>query len=376
MQEKKNILFASSWYPNTDNPFLGNFVKRQAQLLAKVHHVTVINTVPDNKIKELSVTVEISDKLTEISAHHPQGKSIFDKRKFQKKALELAIQQIDFKPDLLLTQIILPKGWQFETLKKKFKIPWVHLEQGSYFRQSERRKWNFIQKMIVKKCERSIDKFIASSDFVRKDILDLFPGRKIDLLPNHVNTTLFCPEKSKNRDYTQFLHISTLDPRTKDPIGIIDACKLTKERSNNPFKLCIVSDGKTKELIDYIERQGLKEVVEVTGSKQWEELPSFYQNSDAFILNSIYETFSIVLAEAWACGIPTITTPVGIGYNLSKELGINTIINDPESIANAMISFMNNKEQFDSEKIRAFGLQFSEECVLNELNRILSNVYE
>ena len=118
----------------------------------------------------------------------------------------------------------------------------------------------------------------------------------------------------------------------------------------------------------------MNDVIEVTGSKQWEELPAFYQESDAFILNSIYETFSIVLAEAWACGIPTITTPVGIGYNLSEELGYNTTINDPESLSNAMITFMKNKEQFNSDKIRATGLQYSEEHVLNKLNEIISHV--
>lgn len=373
-QAKKNILFASSWYPNADNPFLGNFVRRQAQLLAKEHNVTVINTVPTNNLKELSVQVEKSDNLTEIIVQHPQGKSIFAKRKFQKKALKRAIELIDFKPDVLMTQILLPKGWQFETLKKKFNIPWIHLEQGSYFRLSERKNWNFIQRMIIKKCEGSIDRLLASSAFVRKDMEEVFPGRKIDLVPNHVDTNLFSPDTEKKKEQTQFLHISTLDPKTKNPIGIVDACKLTKDRTQESFKVCIVSDGETKELIRYIERQGLEDVIEVTGSKQWEELPKFYQESDAFILNSIYETFSIVLAEAWSTGIPTITTPVGIGYNLSNELGYNTNINDPESLSNAMITFMHEKERFNSEKIRAIGLQFSENNVLNELNNIICDV--
>ena len=262
-QAKKNILFASSWYPNAHNPFLGNFVRRQAQLLSKEHNVTVINTVPTNDLKELSVQVEKSDNLTEIVVQHPQGKSILAKRKFQKKALKRAIELIDFKPDVLMTQILLPKGWQFETLKKKFNIPWIHLEQGSYFRLSERKKWNFIQRMIIKKCEGSIDHLLASSAFVRKDMEEVFPGRKIELVPNHVDTNLFTTDSSKKKVRTQFLHISTLDPKTKDPIGIIDACKLTKDRIDESFTLCIVSDGETKELISYIERQGLKDVIEV-----------------------------------------------------------------------------------------------------------------
>jgi glycosyltransferase involved in cell wall biosynthesis len=299
---------------------------------------------------------------------------LFAKRKFQKKALKNAIAHVDNIPDVLMTQILLPKGWQFELLKKKFNIPWIHLEQGSYFRQTERKKWNFVQRMIIKKCKGSIDRLLASSAFVRKDMKEVFPERKIDLIPNHVDTNLFCPDDNKTKETTQFLHISTLDPKTKNPIGIIDACKLTKDRTQEAFKLCIVSDGETKELKNYIDRHGLQEIIEVTGSKQWEELPEFYQQSDAFVLNSIYETFSIVLAEAWACGIPTITTPVGIGYDIPKNLGYNTRINDPESLSDAMINFMQEKQNFDSNDIRTTGLKYSAENVLKELNNIIVDV--
>lgn len=372
---RKNILFASSWYPNDENPFLGNFVRRQAQLLATEHSVTVINTVPSASLKEIRIENTNEGDLQEIIVHHPKGTSLISKRKYQKKALKAGIKQIENKPDVLLTQILLPKGWQFELLKSTFDIPWIHLEQGSYFRASERKRWSVIHRVIVKKCERSIDRLLAASEFIKNDLKEVFPEKEIGLLANHVNTEIFKPgDENTENEVTKFLHVSTLDPNTKNPIGIIDACKMVSDTTDKQFELTIVSDGDVDPIKDYIKKLGLTKSIKVTGAKKWEKLPKFYRDSDAFILNSIYETFSIVLAESWACGIPTITTPVGIGYQLSPELGYNTEINNPESLANAMIQMINEKDQFSSDKIRQKGLEFSAENILHTLNKELDRV--
>ena len=84
------------------------------------------------------------------------------------------------------------------------------------------------------------------------------------------------------------------------------------------------------------------------------------------MLFSTYETFSIVLAEAWACGIPTITTPVGIGFDLSQEMGIQVKINDPLSLAIGMEKILEGLT-FDAEIIRTNSLQYSDEKILEQL---------
>lgn len=372
---RKNILYASSWYPNDDQPFLGNFVRRQAQLLATEHNVTVINTVPSPKLKEIRTEKTNEGDLQEIIVHHPQGTSLISKRKNQKKALKAGIKQLEMEPDVLLTQILLPKGWQFEILKDKFNIPWIHLEQGSYFRHSVRKRWNVVQRVIVKKCQHSIDRLLAASEFVKKDIQEVFPDINIGILPNHVNTEIFKPEPDHARsEVTKFLHISTLDPKTKNPTGMIDACKFIKDTTEFKFVFTIISDGDTSSIEEYIKELGLEETVLVMGAKKWEELPKYYRNSDAFVLNSIYETFSIVLAESWASGLPTITTQVGIGFELPSELGYNTIINDPESLAKAMIRFIKREDEFNAEAIRKKGETFSAENVLKILNKEIEDV--
>ena len=43
-----------------------------------------------------------------------------------------------------------------------------------------------------------------------------------------------------------------------------------------------------------------------------------YNALDCFVLASPHEAFSLALAEAWYCGIPTVSTPVGAVPELEK----------------------------------------------------------
>ena len=129
--------------------------------------------------------------------------------------------------------------------------------------------------------------------------------------------------------------------------------------------MTIISDESTEKWEAYSVKNNISEYITFSGPLDWFELAPYYQKSDAFILFSNYETFSIVLAEAWACGIPTITTSVGIGNNLSENLGIQVEINSPESLTNGMLEIMENKRTFNPDMIRKHAEQFSGEKILN-----------
>jgi glycosyltransferase involved in cell wall biosynthesis len=107
--------------------------------------------------------------------------------------------------------------------------------------------------------------------------------------------------------------------------------------------------------------------VRFVAPQKWEKLPAFYHEADAFILNSVYETFSIVLAEAWATGTPTISTPVGIAYNAPSYLGLNVEPNNTRSLAAALIELTTTKNQFNASKINSYAQQFDSKIVLAEL---------
>lgn len=370
-QKKQHILILSSWYPTKDALFVGNFVQRQAELLATEYQVAVLHTKSDSSIKTIEISETIKGNLREIIIYHPKGENLIQKFLNQKKAFHLGLQKIE-NITLIHGHVLLSKGLQFIQAKKRFNCPLFVTEHASYYRKEIREKRSFLDKIILKKVNKHIDKLFAVSEFLKNDLQLDFPSKKIEILPNHIATKVFSPTQFSRDTKTQFLHISTLDEQVKNPKGILDACLLLIKGGQSNFHLTIISDEPTEKWEKYASTNNLSEYISFLGPLEWFELAPHYQKSDAFILFSSYETFSIVLAEAWACGIPTITTSVGIGNQLSEKLGIQVEINSPESLANGMSEIMENKRTFDSSFISNYAQQFSAENVLSIFKKYIN----
>ncbi len=370
---RKHILILSSWYPNRTAPFLGNFVQQQAKLIAEAFQVTVLYTVADETINTIETIVTENGNLKEIIIYHPKGSNFYSRKKEQDKAFDLGLKMVK-DVDLIHAHVLLPKGYLFVRAKKEFSCQLIVTEHASYYRKERRKKWNLKEKFILNYVKKHIDKLIAVSEFQREDIAAYFDVTPIDVVYNPINTELFQPLVSKPaNEKKQFLHISTLDKEVKNPIGIIDAVELLVRKGYHDFELTIVSDESYTELHKYAEQKSLSAYIHFAGPFEHEDLLPFYQKSDAFVLFSNYESFSIVLAEAWSCGLPTLTTPVGIGFNLQAEYGIQVKINDSLSLAMAMEKIIHN-HTFDSNIIRAKSQTYSMQNILSQLSTIYNQL--
>ena len=167
---------------------------------------------------------------------------------------------------------------------------------------------------------------------------------------------MFEQKKDAQIIHKSFLHISTLDQSTKNPYGIIEACSLLKKEVDD-FTLKIISDEDYSVLQKNVNSLGLENNISFLGPLDWNELPPHYHSASAFILFSEYESFSIVLAEAWATGTPVITTSVGIANNLPNSLGIKVDTNNTDALSEAMLTVIDGKH-FDSDLIRNHAVQY------------------
>ncbi|MDG1148426.1 MAG: glycosyltransferase [Crocinitomicaceae bacterium] len=366
---KREILILSSWYPTKHHPFLGNFVARNAQLLNQHYNVTVINTIPSDTISKLSLKDEQNLGYREIQVTHPRGKYGYSKHYWQKKALKQAFLEIN-RIDLVIGHILLPKALQFTLAKKKFKAPLILVEHGSYYRAELRKKWHYLHEIMLRYTRKKISEVVAVSSFLVQNIKHDFPKHDIKVIGNHIDTSTFILGEHKPSKRTNFLHISTLDPSTKNPQGILDACKLLHENKID-FHLTIVCDEDYSKWEEIVVSKGLREHIHFAGPLEWTDLVPFYQQSDAFILNSDYESFSIVLAEAWATGTPVISPPVGIAHELNPELGIQTKKNNSESLKTAMQTMIETKFNYSQHQLREHAMQFSEQAILNQWTQLI-----
>lgn len=366
---KKHILFLSSWFPSVDRPFEGNFIKRHAEVAAIDNNVTVIHTKASSKIlPKYKIDVAHEGNLKIITVNFRKSKSKFgfvQKLARRKKAFALGLNSIKEKVDLVHGNILYPNGLQFVKAKHFFNVPLLITEQSSLFSQGTN-ELSKLQRFIITKTLEESNLLTAVSEYLAQKMSPIY-SKKIEMLPNVVNTELFSYKSKQYLEKVNFLHISGLDERFKNVEGIIRACgELRKSHQN--FELIIGTDEDYSKQLRLVNELGLEDYVQFQGPFEMEELPLLYQNADAFILNSYSETFSCVIAESWATGTPVISTPVGIAIDLPTELGIQTKIDDVVSLKEAMAEFIEKRKEFNEERIRERGLEFSIEKVREKLN--------
>ena len=49
--KKLNVLFLCSWYPNRDNPTLGNFVQKHAEAANRENNITILSIISSPNVK-------------------------------------------------------------------------------------------------------------------------------------------------------------------------------------------------------------------------------------------------------------------------------------------------------------------------------------
>lgn len=368
-QEPVHILLLSSWYPSEKHPFLGNFVERHAQLLSQHYQVTVLVTESDEE-EELRILETQHKSVREIRVRHPRKQKLLERRRSMERALTAGLEHVE-KADLIIGHVILQKGLQFVQAKKFFNCPLILVEHGSYFRPAMRCKRSWIESLIIRKVRKHLDEVVAVSDFLKKDMQTDFPRHHIQVIGNAVDSVWFAPVPKKRHGITHFLHVSTLDERTKNPEGLLCACRSLKE-TNTPFRMTIISDEDTTRWSLLASQLGISEQVEFIGPLAWEEVAAYYHAADAFVLFSNYESFSIVLAEAWSTGTPVISTPVGIAAAMPETCGILVVPEDISSLAEAMRRVATSEVPlFDSGVIAAYGSQFHDTAILNKWTELI-----
>lgn len=365
-----HILILSSWYPSEKHPFLGNFVERQAQLLGTKYRITVINTICSDAISKNELATSQKGNITEITATYPNGSTLSrfgDRSRVFSEALK---QLTDI--DLIIGHVILPHGWLFLRALRALRSPFIWVEHGSYFRTDKKRRWWARERLLRRRVVAGSKAIVAVSETLKKDMERLIHGKDIQVIGNHVDEVLFTHQTKEDTAVKRFLHVSTLDKNTKNPIGIIDACALLKEQ-NLPFEMTIVSDEDHTELKKYAIELGLENTVSFIGPRDWNEMPKFYHDADAFVLNSEYETFSIVLAEALSTGTPVVSTGVGIANELSDEALIRVEKDNPASLMEGMSQIISKERTFHSEHIAELAKKYHSKAILNQWSDLIES---
>lgn len=374
MNSPLHILVLSSWYPTEKDPFLGNFVKRHVDLIATRHKVTVLHLESVENLLDFQQEQRTHGNLTEIFVRYPKSANPFFKWMHARKAFEIGSQNIH-SVDFIHGHVILSKGMQFLWAQKKFKRPLLVSEHGSYFRPEARKEWRLWQQICVGKVLKAAGAVSVVSPLLQRTMQDLVPASRLHVVPNVIDPSVFSYKARSRQGRAQFVHISTLDERFKNILGILEACELLYGEVGPEFHLKIISDADYSRWEQWVDDHDMQECVSFAGPMEPQEVAENLQQADALVLFSDYETFSCVIAESWATGTPVISTPVGIAEKLDPALGLQVPVRGVSELVYAMKSVINGTHTFDATTIRQAATAYYPENVLarfEELYDLLS----
>ena len=356
-----NILHLLSWFPKPDDPTLGNFCVRMIDALPEECH-SVILSVCDGK--NMTKSFEVKEIKGEHHTHvqiyiRPPKVNAIRKLKML-RMYQYGLKYIKkrfFKPDLIHLHVTYPLGQMALLWKKLFGYPYVLTEHWTIYQPQNK-------DVLVGKLKNTIVKIANNASLIMPVSLDLqhcMEGHgvhnRFKVIYNLVNTDMFrlgAPQPSGKK---QMLHISTLRDEAKNFSGILRTIERLR-RQRDDFELHVIHDYEAPEFKAFVKEHGLEDCVIFHGKKTSSEVAEAYQKADFLVLFSNFENLPCVIVEAFASGVPVLSTAVGgIAEILSPERGILIPQGDEEALLQGMNQLLDHHQEYDREAIRRYATE-------------------
>ena len=297
------VLHLAKWYPNKIEPLLGIFVRKH--ILAtknNFHHkvISIYNTDDyENEITRITTNFEGVD---EVVFYYKSG--IATKLKVFYKVWK----EINSSPVGIIHAHIISWASTLAYLHSiSTKTPFFISEHWSGYHYMHFLKQNVLVKYFKRLTAKKAKMVFPVSDSLKTDMIGAGFKANFTVIGNVVDGEIV--EHSKN-DKFSFVFVGDLEQSHKNVKGIIEAFAVLK--NNTSIQLDIIGDG--EDMLAYINlSKDLKVSSSITlhGSKSNTEVFEILSKSHTLVLNSYYETFSIICAEALLSGIPVIATRCG-----------------------------------------------------------------
>jgi len=377
--KKIKILFLSRWYPHRNDPMLGLFVQRHAESVARNCDVIVLYVQDDADMTGKTFDTEsfyLNDVNTLIVYYKKRtGNFLFSGKiiniisflKAYKKGWEVLRKQ-HFNPDIIHANILTRTGIIALYLKIFKKIPYIITEHWSRYLNNSLSYKGFFRKLFT----RIVVKRASAITTVTSNLKEAMRNHKLKnknyyVIPNVVDVDIFVPSVNKTRyPKKTIIHLSCFEDVSKNISGIIRSAKRLSHIRQD-FEIRLVGDGIDKLKLEKLaEEEGVKDhFVFFDGLLEGQKLVDKINTAEFMIMFSNYENLPVVILEAFACGLPVLSTDVGgIAGHLNEERGILTEAGNEEAFTDRLNDMLNHYEDYDRDKIREYAVRhFSKETV-------------
>jgi glycosyltransferase involved in cell wall biosynthesis len=355
-------------------------VIEQARALARLGHRVAIICPRQKKEKDRSPALKGSDRdaFPVIEVEYPvvRGASYAPCVIALMRALGRTRRYFD--PDLIHAHVALPSGFASVVCGKTLRIPSVVTEHWGPIRQlcsTRLGAWG------MRFTASRADAMLAVSDHLRREIIsELNITRPIHVVPNLYDPAKFY-RAGGNGSESQTIDILFVgregDSRKGNDLVLKSFAKAL-DQSSLRMRLVLAGSGLEEEMAPMAAELGVAGNCLFTGALPIDKLSMLMRQSAFLVVASRYETFSLVLIEAMACGKPTVATRCGGPEELvAPDTGILVPSDDPESLARAMVEMSRTFSSYDSATIAQYARDnFSDDVIARQLTRVYEGVID
>ena len=355
------VVHIPSWFPIPEKPLNGNFIFRHIESLGDRVRSVILHHLYDG------FTPEIPENATLFPVPARAGK--IAQIKAYLNAYDELIQQYG-KPDILHLHVALPLGPVAAQISRKHRIPLIVSEHWTGYLPMNRPKLSIVERMMLRQTFRHAAHVTAVSQNLLDNIGLTVPtaAKKLQtVVGNVVDTNLFSLKNSMlHQEKKQILHVSTLEDKAKNIMGILHAVDALRQRRND-FELNIVHDFQNIQAENYVRERGLDSVVHFLGRKTSAEIAELLRQSAFFLLFSNFENQPCVLLESFSTGTPAVTTPVGgIPEITNQDNAIIVTPKDETQLIEKLNVMLDNANSYQPTVIREHALEICSAGVVGD----------
>ncbi len=356
------VFFFTQWYPNKYDAMEGLFVRKHAEAIARQGnevHVFYVHIQEGQTTREYYLNDDHSGVIEHIE-YLPAGTNVFKEMSDFKKLVRRIIKS-GVEPDIIHINVLgVKNGLCAHTFSKQYNVPFVITEHWSGYLPTNGtfNSRNRLQKYIHRRIAKHAACIMPVSQLLQQAMQGCkLQCRRWEIVPNVVDDFFYSTSPQEKKDTTtkhQLLHVSCFDNKAKNIKGIVRAIdRLSKIRQD--FHLSILGTGQDyDDTLIYAHKLGLtSDYISFHGEKTPQEVKAYMDESDIFVLFSNYETAAVVLQEAMACGLPVVTTDVGIAISeIEHSMGEKVEIGNTDDLIEKLNRAMDRVDTYDIENMR------------------------
>jgi len=366
----EHLIHIPRWYPNRFDPQLGIFVEKHIRISSSICKCSLVYSHPDPSLSDFDIHISEEKGFPECIIYYPQSKNSVKNLRNYRRAIELGVEHIlgtYGHPDLIHFHVHLSNI--LEGKRALPNIPYVVTEHWSGYVDDRFNQYPPWKKVLIKRhLKRAQNVGCPSRNMVR-----ILKGHLTQPNILHVPNLIERGNEEQVDSFEKvFLTVGDLDDAHKNMSGLIRAFA---QSNLNDWKLRIIGDGKDRAMLEELAvEMKIDDRIEFLGRLENKRVLNEMKQIQFFVLNSNYESFGMVPAEALMAGKPVISTSCGGPEEyINEDNGILIPINNEPALVNALEEMSTIYAAYNPQSlIDSVEDQYGEEAVRNALEALYS----